>query len=62
MADRVVDLEQRRDSDLEELEARLRSGMTDATNENRHLKERLAATLPQISQLKQDCLYVLATD
>lgn len=55
MADKVAELEQKRDSDLENLESDLRSTMADSAKEVERLRKQLALTLPQIALLRKDC-------
>jgi len=56
MVDKVVELEQRRDTDLENLQLSLTQNMADAAKENKRLKERLGEVQPQLDELRADYL------
>lgn len=58
MADKIGELEQQRDHDLEQLELQLKHNESDATAENKHIKHQLTDNIiPQIAQLKTECRY-----
>ncbi|KAF6019824.1 hypothetical protein EB796_021863 [Bugula neritina] len=58
MVDKVVELEQRRDTDLENLQLSLTQNMADAAKENKRLKERLGEVQPQLDELRADYLHM----
>ena len=55
MANKIVELEQQRDDDLEQLETRMRLSMADSTKENERMRYQLTTVVPQVTRLKEDC-------
>lgn len=53
MADKVAELEQQRDTDLEELETQCKERIGDAASENQSLRQQITASvIPQLTELK----------
>ena len=55
MANKIVELEQQRDDDLEQLETRMRLSMADSAKENERMRHQLTTVVPQVTRLKEDC-------
>lgn len=54
MANNIAELEMKKDADLEQLEAKLRTQMSDAVRENDNLKRKVGQITPQLDTVKQD--------
>lgn len=57
MANKIVELEQKKDSELEELDSRLREKASATQRENELLRTQLAKVVPELAQLRKDFRY-----
>ena len=59
MADRVAELEQQRDTDIEQLESQYKHQIGSAAAENTSLREQITSSvLPQLTELREKYRYV----